>query len=105
MDDMDQENLEVDLKPQFFIDEYKQYSWRKLMDKKLSGQERFNLYEEATKKLTYAKHIPSLFRTIFENARLPYNDPRVLTLFLLAFLNNKVIFGFDTLADQFSREF
>jgi len=82
MDDMDQENLEVDLKPQFFVDEYKQYSWRKLMDKKLSGQERFNLYEEATKKLTYAKHIPSLFRTIFENARLPYNDPRVLTLFL-----------------------
>lgn len=82
MDDMDQENLEVDLKPQFFIDEYEQYSWRKLMDKKLSGQERFNLYEEATKKLTYAKHIPELFRTIFENARLPYNDPRVLTLFL-----------------------
>ncbi len=82
MDDMDQENLEVDLKPQFFIDNYKQYSWRRLMDKRLSGQERFNLYEEAIKKLSDAKHIPALFRTIFENARLPYNDPRVLTLFL-----------------------
>jgi len=82
MDDMDQENIDVDLKPQFFIEEYEQYSWRKLMDKKLSGQERYNLYEEATKKLTYAEHIPNLFRTIFKDARLPYNDPRVLTLFL-----------------------
>lgn len=82
MDDMDQENIDVDLKPQFFVGEYEQYSWHKLMNKRLSGQERFNLYEEATKKLTYAKHIPPLFREIFKGARVPYNDPRVLTLFL-----------------------
>lgn len=39
MDDMDQENLEVDLKPQFFVGDYAKYAWSKLLDKKLSGQE------------------------------------------------------------------
>ncbi len=82
MDDMDQENLEVDLKPQFFVGDYAQYSWSKLLDKRLSGQERFNLYEEATKKMALNKNIPQLFRNIFKDARLPYNDPRVLSLFL-----------------------
>ncbi len=82
MDEMDQENLEVNLKPQFFVGEYAQYSWTKLLDKKLSGQERFNLYEEATKKMSLNKNIPQLFRNIFKDARLPYNDPRVLSLFL-----------------------
>lgn len=82
MDDMDQENIEVDLKPQFFVGDYAQYSWSKLLDKKLSGQERFNLYEEATKKMAINKNIPQLFRNIFKDARLPYNDPRVLSLFL-----------------------
>jgi len=82
MDDMDQENLDVDLKAQFFVGDYAQYSWSKLLDKKLSGQERFNLYEEATKKMALNKNIPQLFRNIFKDARLPYNDPRVLSLFL-----------------------
>ncbi|MBU1349872.1 N-6 DNA methylase, partial [Patescibacteria group bacterium] len=82
MDDMDQENLEVNLKPQFFVGDYKKYSWTKLLDNKLSGQERFNLYEEATKKMSMNEHIPQLFRNIFIDARLPYNDPRVLSLFL-----------------------
>ncbi|NKQ38400.1 MAG: SAM-dependent DNA methyltransferase [Methanosarcinales archaeon] len=82
MDDMDQENIEVDLKQQFFVGDYAQYSWSKLLDKKLSGQERFNLYEEATKKMALNKNIPQLFRNIFKDARLPYNDPRVLSLFL-----------------------
>lgn len=82
MDDMDQENLEVDLKPQFFIGDYAKYSWTKLLDKKLSGQERMNLYMQAIESMSKNQHIPQLFRDIFKGAFLPYNDPRVLSLFL-----------------------
>jgi len=82
MNDMDQENLDVDLKSQFFIGDFSRYSWNNLMDKKLSGQERFNLYDEAIKKMAMNKYIPQLFRDIFKNARVPYNDPRVFSLFL-----------------------
>ncbi len=82
MDDMDQENLEVDLKPQFFVGDYAKYAWSKLLDKRLSGQERMNLYIQATENMSKNPHIPQLFRDIFKGAFLPYNDPRVLTLFL-----------------------
>lgn len=82
MDDMDQENLDVDLEAQFFVGDYAKYSWTKLLDKKLSGQERMNLYMQATESMSKNPHIPQLFRDIFKGAFLPYNDPRVLTLFL-----------------------
>ena len=82
MDDMDQENLDVDLEAQFFVGDYAKYSWTKLLDKKLSGQERMNLYTQATESMSKNPHIPQLFRDIFKDAFLPYNDPRVLTLFL-----------------------
>ena len=82
MDDMDQENIDVDLKPQFFVGDYAKYAWSKLLDKKLSGQERMNLYMQATESMSKNPHISQLFRDIFKGAFLPYNDPRVLTLFL-----------------------
>ena len=82
MDDMDQENIDVDLEAQFFVGDYVKYSWTKLLDKKLSGQERMNLYIQATESMSKNPHIPQLFRDIFKGAFLPYNDPRVLTLFL-----------------------
>ncbi len=82
MDDMDQENIDVDLKPQFFVGDYAKYAWSKLLDKKLSGQERMNLYMQAISEMSKNPHIPQLFRDIFKGAFLPYNDPRVLTLFL-----------------------
>ncbi len=40
MDDMDQETKELGGKPTFFVGEFKQYSWPKIIDKKLSGEER-----------------------------------------------------------------
>ena len=82
MDDMDQENLDVDLEAQFFVGDYAKYAWTKLLDKKLSGQERMNLYIQATESMSKNPHIPQLFRDIFKGAFLPYNDQRVLTLFL-----------------------
>ena len=82
MDDMDQQNLEVDLKAQFFIGDYEKYSWTKLLDKKLSGQERLDLYVQSIANMPKNPHIPQLFRDIFKNAFLPFRDPRTLSLFL-----------------------
>ena len=82
MDDMDKENEGVDLRAQFFVDEWKKYSWTKLLDNKLSGQERLDLYTQAIANMSKNPHIPQLFRDIFKGAFLPYNDPRTLSLFL-----------------------
>ncbi len=82
MDDMDKENEEVGLKAQFFVDDWKKFSWTKLLDNKLSGQERLDLYVQAITNMSKNPHIPQLFRDIFKGAFLPYNDPRTLSLFL-----------------------
>jgi|GEM_PF-581367 len=82
MDDMDKENEEVGLKIQFFVKEWKKYSWTKLLDNRLSGQERLDLYVQAITNMSKNPHIPQLFRDIFKGAFLPYNDPRTLSLFL-----------------------
>ncbi|MFH0948744.1 MAG: restriction endonuclease subunit M/S, partial [Elusimicrobiota bacterium] len=82
MDDMDKENEEVGLKTQFFVDDWKKFSWTKIMDNKLSGQDRLDLYVQAITNMPKNPHIPQLFRNIFKGAFLPYNDPRTLSLFL-----------------------
>ena len=82
MDDMDKENEEVGLKTQFFVGDFQKFSWTKLLDNKLSGQERLDLYVQAIANMPKNPHIPQLFRNIFKGAFLPYNDPRTLSLFL-----------------------
>lgn len=82
MDDMDRENEDIGLKAQFFVDEYTKYSWIKLMDNRLSGQERMDLYVEAVANIPKNGNIPQLFRDIFKGAFLPFRDPRTLSLFL-----------------------
>lgn len=82
MDDMDRENEDIGLKAQFFVDEYTKYSWRKLIDNRLSGQERMDLYVEAVANIPKNGNIPQLFRDIFKGAFLPFRDPRTLSLFL-----------------------
>ncbi|MYE38084.1 MAG: N-6 DNA methylase [Candidatus Spechtbacteria bacterium SB0662_bin_43] len=82
MDDMDKESQELGGKAQFFSGDFSQYSWTKILDSKLSGQERFNLYNEAIKKMPRNENIPQLFRDIFKDALLPYRDSATLSLFL-----------------------
>jgi type I restriction enzyme M protein len=82
MDDMDKENEEFGLKTQFFVDDWKKFSWSKILDNKLSGQDRLDLYVQAITNMPKNPHIPQLFRNIFKGAFLPYNDPRTLSLFL-----------------------
>ena len=82
MDDMDRENEDIGLKAQFFTDDFANYSWRKLMDNKLSGQERMDLYVQAIANIPKNPDIPQLFRNIFKETFLPFRDPRTLSLFL-----------------------
>ncbi|HOM77788.1 MAG TPA: N-6 DNA methylase, partial [bacterium] len=82
MDDMDKESEEFGGEAKFFAKDYRKYSWTKLLDNKLSGQERLDLYIQAIANMSKNPHIPQLFRDIFKGAFLPYNDPRTLSLFL-----------------------
>lgn len=83
MDDMDKKAMSLPKgKAQFFTNGYEKYSWSKIMDTKLGGQERLNLYAEAIAKMSKNPHLPPLFCNIFKDAFLPYRDPETLNLFL-----------------------
>jgi len=83
MDDMDKQAASLPRgKAQFFTNGFEKYAWSKMMDAKLGGQERLNLYVEAITKMSKNPHIPQLFRDIFKDAFLPYRDPETLNLFL-----------------------
>lgn len=82
MDDMDKESEELGGEAKFFANGFSQYAWTKLLDNKLSGQERLDLYVQAITNMSKNPHIPQLFRDIFKGSFLPYNDPRTLSLFL-----------------------
>src|SRR5436305_3540001 len=82
MDDMDKESEELGGKARFFVNEYEKYSWSKLLDTRLGGFERLNLYVEALLKMPQNPNLPHLFRNILKDAFLPYRDPKTLNLFL-----------------------
>ena len=82
MDDMDKGAQELGGKARFFTNGYEKYAWTKLMDSKVGGQDRLNLYVEAITTLSQNPHLPQLFRDIFKDAFLPYRDPETLNLFL-----------------------
>ncbi len=82
MDDMDKESEELGGQASFFVDGYTQYAWSKLLDSRLGGFDRLNLYVEALAKMPQNPHLPQLFRDIFKDAFLPYRDPETLNLFL-----------------------
>lgn len=83
MDDMDKEAQELGGNARYFTNGFEKYSWTKLMDVKLGGHERLNLYFEAVSSLGRNQHMPQIFRDIFGDKSLPpYRDPQTLTLFL-----------------------
>src|SRR6266566_8271234 len=82
MDDMDKESEELGGKARFFINEYEKYAWSKLLDPRLGGYDRLNLYSEALIKMPQNSNLPQLFRNILKDAFLPYRDPETLSLFL-----------------------
>ena len=83
MDDMDKQAASLPKgKTQFFTNGFEKYAWNKMMDAKLGGQERLNLYVEAIAKMAKNPHLPQLFRDVFKDSFLPYRDPETLNLFL-----------------------
>ena len=82
MDDMDQQSVSLGGKATFFANGYEQYAWYKLMDRKLGGAARMDLYVRALEGMSTNPHIPQLFRDIFKGAFMPYRDPETLNLFL-----------------------
>jgi len=82
MDDMDKEAQELGGKARYFTNGYEKYAWTKLMDTRVGGQDRSNLYIEAISNLSQNPHLPQLFRDIFgEKSLPPYRDAQTLTLF------------------------
>ncbi len=82
MDDMDEQSRKLGGNGSFFTGDFKKYSWHNLMDSRLGNQEKLNLFLEALKRIPENNKIPQLFRDIFKNVYLPFNDPRTLGLFL-----------------------
>ncbi|HOG15327.1 MAG TPA: class I SAM-dependent DNA methyltransferase, partial [Candidatus Absconditabacterales bacterium] len=81
MSDIDQEDKKLGGEG-FFVGEYNKYSRFSIMDRKIGGQERLNLYTEGLEKMGINPHLPQMFRDIFRNAYLPFKDPSTLDMFL-----------------------
>jgi len=82
MDDMDQISVKLGGKPSFFDNGYEQFAWSKLMDKRMGGEARLDLYVRALDQMAQNPFIPQLFRDVFKGAFLPYRDSETLNLFL-----------------------
>ena len=82
MDDMDEKSKTLGGKARFFVGDYEKYSWRKILNPRIGGQERMNLYSEAVTKLSQNSALPQIFRDVFKDAFVPYRDPETLSLFL-----------------------
>lgn len=100
MDDMDKTSQELGGKARFFTNGYEKYAWTKLMNAKLGGHERLDLYMEALSKLSLNPHIPQLFRDIFKDTFLPYRNPETLSLFLKE-INGFIYEHSEDLGDSF----
>ncbi len=82
MDDMDALSEEMDGERSFFTGEFARYRWPVLLHSGLGGHETLNRYVEAIERMPQNPKIPALFRSIFNNAYLPYRDPPTLRDFL-----------------------
>ncbi len=82
MDDMDEQSLQLNGNPSFFIKSLKEFSWQKLMSNQLSGEQRVQLFVKALEEFSKAPHLLEFFRSIFRNTFLKFRDGRVFKLFL-----------------------
>ena len=82
MDDIDAESEELGGERKFFAGEFAGYGWARLMRPGVGGHEVLRRYAEAITRIPENPGIPPLFRDIFTNAYLPYNDPETLRAFL-----------------------
>ena len=83
--DMDNKSISQGGVASFFVNSYSKYSWKKIVDNQISGEERVSLYSEALEKFYFNENMPEIFREIFKNSTLPYKDPSVFNKFVLEF--------------------
>ncbi len=81
MNDMDREAEDLGGDAQFFAGDYADYSWDRITDKRIGGEERIKLYSDGIEAVNKNADVPELFREIFKNAYLPYRDPETFNLF------------------------
>lgn len=89
MSDMDNFSVNQGGRRSFFVGDYEKYNWGNLLSNKISGDERMELYKEATESMHFNVNLPQLFRDIFKNCPLPLSESSSLNMFL------KEIDGFD----------
>lgn len=82
MNDIDDEAAALGGKRSYFVGDYAKFNWHELMSTQLGAHERLELYREAIQTMAKNENIPELFRSIYQNAFLPFNSANVLTLFL-----------------------
>lgn len=82
MNDIDDESAALGGKRSYFVGEYAKFNWHELMSTQLGAHERLELYREAIQTMAKNENLPELFRSIYQNAFLPFNSANVLTLFL-----------------------
>jgi len=82
MNDIDDQSAALGGKRSYFTGDYAQYNWNSLMSPSLGAHERLELYRQAIQTMAKNPNIPELFRSIYQNAFLPFNSPNVLNLFL-----------------------
>lgn len=82
MDAKDREARSYDLPATFFVGEYEDYSFTKIMQA-TSNPEKYNLYSKGIDLLQKRTDLPSTFVSVFKDAFIPYRDPQTLNLFLV----------------------
>ena len=82
MNDMDEEAITLGGNATYFSGKYQKYSWKNLLNSKTDGSKRVELYSEAIKEMYKNENLPELFRDIFKDSFLPFQDPSTLSKFL-----------------------
>ena len=100
MDDMDLQAVALGGTRQFFAGEFAQYAWSELMDPALGAQDMLTRYSIGIERMSENPGAAPLFRTIFANAFLPYNDPTTLQQFL-RIINEFEYGNSETLGDAY----
>lgn len=82
MNDIDDKAASYGSKRTYFTGDYEKYNWHSLMSSSLGAHERLELYRQAIQTMSKNPSLPEMFRSIYQNAFLPFNSANVLTLFL-----------------------
>ena len=98
--DMDVNSVALGGVPSYFVKEFEKFSWKILIDKKTSGEERVKIYSEALEKMYFNDALPQTFREIFKNATLPFREVKVFNKFITR-VNDFEYSNSESLGDAF----